>query len=156
MNPYAVKSLTCRLPYVSHSLYYTDPVGNVSTSHAFRHEDHVSFEIEPRFPIMGGWKTTWNQGYSLPAHTQVKKNLEDPSEFVFTINSAHSYEDIVADKFEMKIILPEGASEIKINLPYEMDLKERTSWHYLDMRSGRPELVLTRSNVHEEFHNQEI
>ena len=60
MTHYSIQWLQCSLPVEAHSLYYVDPVGNVSTSNAFRHDDHVSFRVQPRFPVMGGWKTTWN------------------------------------------------------------------------------------------------
>jgi len=74
MTHHSIQWLQCSLPVEAHSLYYVDPVGNVSTSHAYRHEDHVSFRVEPRFPVMGGWKTTWNQGYSLPAKSAIRVN----------------------------------------------------------------------------------
>ena len=35
-------------------------------SNAERKADHVAFNIEPRFPIFGQWKTDWNQGYQMP------------------------------------------------------------------------------------------
>ena len=57
---YAISEVTCNLPLNAHHLYYVDPVGNVTTSHARREDDKVLFEFKPRFPIMGGWKATWN------------------------------------------------------------------------------------------------
>jgi Ribophorin I len=38
-------------------------------------------QIEPRFPIFGGWKTVWHQGYSLPisSYVSVVANPKAPS-----------------------------------------------------------------------------
>jgi len=49
----AINSLGTILPQYIHGLYYYDYIGNISSSHAERKEDHVFFNIEPRFPIFG-------------------------------------------------------------------------------------------------------
>jgi oligosaccharyltransferase complex subunit alpha (ribophorin I) len=63
---YAVKSLQTSLPRYIRGLYYWDFIGNISSSNAFRDENEVRFRIEPRFPVMGQWKTDWSQGYNIP------------------------------------------------------------------------------------------
>ncbi len=55
----ALKALNSDLPYQIRGLYFYDYIGNVSSSNAFRHSDKVRFEIQPRFPIFGGWKIDW-------------------------------------------------------------------------------------------------
>ena len=52
--------MSSKLPQYITGLYYYDYIGNISTSNAQRLEDHVAFDIEPRFPIFGQWKTDWN------------------------------------------------------------------------------------------------
>lgn len=49
--------MKAELPYHAWGVYYTDDIGNVSTSHAHRdHKDKdVKLEIIPRFSIFGGW-----------------------------------------------------------------------------------------------------
>jgi oligosaccharyltransferase complex subunit alpha (ribophorin I) len=51
-------------------MYYTDDIGNISTSNAFRDVENnvVSLEIRPRFAIFGGWKTNWVIGYNFPTY----------------------------------------------------------------------------------------
>ena len=56
----AINSINMILPQYIHGLYYYDYIGNISTSSADRKEDAVHFQIEPRFPIFGQWKTDWN------------------------------------------------------------------------------------------------
>jgi hypothetical protein len=40
---HAIKSLETQLPRYIRGLYYYDYIGNISTSEAFRGEEHVSF-----------------------------------------------------------------------------------------------------------------
>ena len=40
---YAISSIECNLPVNAHNLYYTDPVGNVTTSNARKDSDKVLF-----------------------------------------------------------------------------------------------------------------
>jgi len=76
---------------------------------------------------------------------------------VFTTNLAYFYDDIVADHFQIKIVLPEGVQDVKVNNPVEMDDETFYNSHqYLDMKEGRTVLELSRRNVHPTFHNQEI
>ena len=57
---YAVKSLETKLPRYIRGLYYWDYIGNISSSNAFRGNDDVALKIDPRFPVMGQWKTDWS------------------------------------------------------------------------------------------------
>ncbi len=86
---YDIKNLQSILPKFAHSLYYVDAIGNISTSNAYRDSDEVNFSIQPRFPIMGGWKTTWNQGYSLPSKNYIKYRNDKPNQYVFDTQLSH-------------------------------------------------------------------
>lgn len=121
---YALTNLQSILPKNAHSLYYVDAIGNISTSFAYRDSNEVNFKIQPRFPIMGGWKTTWNQGYSLPSKHYIRYRNDDHNVYVFNTQLSHQFREIVAEEFTVKIILPEGADEISVNLPYDMDHSE--------------------------------
>ena len=118
---YALNNLQSILPKFAHSLYYVDAIGNISTSNAFRDTNEVNFKIQPRFPIMGGWKTSWNQGYSLPSKNYIKYRNDAHDTYVFTTQLSHQFREIVAEDFTVKIILPEGATDIAVNLPYTME-----------------------------------
>ena len=70
-------------------------------------EDANELEIRPRFPLFGGWKTKYYIGYNVPsyemlAHSGNRYKLEFP--FV-----DHSYDNLVVDEAEVKVILPEGS-----------------------------------------------
>ena len=63
----------------------------------------------------------------------------------------------MAEEFTVKIILPEGASDISVNLPYDMEHSEREVYKYLDMRpGGRKEITFSKRNVITDFHNKDV
>lgn len=72
------------MPYHAWGVWYQDEIGNISTSNAWRsvhiininsfiyfytliqrEEKVVKLNIEPRFGILGGWKSNWELGYNL-------------------------------------------------------------------------------------------
>jgi len=55
------------LPYHAWGVWYQDEIGNISTSNAWRSREEkvVKLNIEPRFGILGGWKSNWELGYNL-------------------------------------------------------------------------------------------
>ena len=105
---------------------------------------------------MGGWKTSWSQGYQFPADKYIEYNEKDSNQFVFTTQLSHQFEGITAEDFTLKIILPEGASNIHVNLPFEMETTTRNVYRYLDMRGGRTEIELRAKNIHRQYHNKDI
>ena len=105
---YSIHSLDWELPKDTFDLYYTDEIGNITTSNAYRDSNSVKLIIEPRFPILGGWKTYWKQGYSLPKGHYISQNETDQDRFIAKFYISHPYDDIVAENFILKIILPEG------------------------------------------------
>ncbi len=105
---------------------------------------------------MGGWKNTWNQGYSLPSRDYIQKNLDDTSQYVFTTPLAYHFEGVHADDFEIRIVLPEGATDIRVNVPIEMEHSTEKGYHFLDMRGGRTEVILTKQNLHPNIHTQDV
>lgn len=55
------------MPYHAWGVWYQDEIGNISTSNAWRSREEkvVKLNIEPRFGILGGWKSNWELGYNL-------------------------------------------------------------------------------------------
>lgn len=152
---YAINNLDCELPKDTKDLYYTDEIGNITTSHAYRHSKHVKFEISPRFPLMGGWKTYWRQGYTLPNEHYISGS-ESSGQYRFEINLSHPYNDIAAEEFYLKIVLPEGATDVDLELPFQVDsIEKETVFQYLDLR-GRNSIIINKKNVIEKYHDQKV
>lgn len=142
----ALRSLEELLPLRANNLWFRDDIGNVSTSTAVREWDNVKLEIEPRFPLLGGWKTTFMVGYSLPLkfHVSVNKEVLHVANLTFGLG----YNDIIAKNFTYKVVLPEHSVITKVDLPIDSPYKisyDKT-YSFLDL-FGRTTVIITMNNV---------
>jgi oligosaccharyltransferase complex subunit alpha (ribophorin I) len=138
----ALRGLTATLPKDAWGLFYRDFVGNVSTSNARKQATNVNLEIRPRFYILGGWKDTFNLGYNVPTGSFIKQK---GNQFILNIAFGLPFKDIIAEETTVKIILPEGSSQITWNLPFNVDKSYYTkTYAFLDF-SGKPTLVLEKA-----------
>lgn len=149
----SVKSYKTVLPAGSKDVYYRDEIGNISTSHMLELLDSVELEIRPRYPLFGGWETHYVLGYNLPSFQYL---FHRGSDFALKMRFVdHVFDDMSVDKMTLKIVLPEGASDINVRVPYSYT-REDDSLHFtfLDF-TGRPVVTLTKSNLVED-HIQEF
>ncbi|RLM84856.1 hypothetical protein C2845_PM04G29580 [Panicum miliaceum] len=138
------KNLLARLPPRVHSVYYRDEIGNISTSHLRTDSLKSELEIEPRYPLFGGWHCTFTIGYGLP--------LQD---FLFESDDGRRYInltfgcpllDTVADDLTIKVVLPEGSKNPQPVVPFVTEKHLEISYSYLDV-VGRTTVVLKKKNV---------
>jgi hypothetical protein len=157
LHPLAFQSVTAILPKHAHALYYRDEIGNVSTSAIRFKRDKVEAIITPRFPLMGGWKTNFIFGYSLPTapylkHTSSGKlrlemlfacpideavvdelTVKVAPRYFLTVNQLCSSRlpvGVLDDPASLtsprgwnamvQVVLPEGASGIESDIPFEV------------------------------------
>ncbi len=114
------RSLVAQLPAQAHSIYYRDQIGNISTSdiRTSKSKD-LELEIQTRFPIFGGWQTQFYLGYSIPTELAL---FHEP-------NGVHSlrfdfftiFQDVWVEDMELKVILPEGCTDIDVSVPYPVE-----------------------------------
>ncbi|XP_042458989.1 dolichyl-diphosphooligosaccharide--protein glycosyltransferase subunit 1B-like [Zingiber officinale] len=138
------KTLLAMLPPRVHSVYYRDDIGNISSSHLRINSQKSELEIEPRYPLFGGWKATFTIGYGLP--------LQD---FLFESSDGRRYLNFsfgcplietVVDDLTVKVILPEGSRNPTAAVPFPVNQHLETTYSYLDV-VGRTTLVLQKRNV---------
>ncbi|KAL8135825.1 hypothetical protein AgCh_010438 [Apium graveolens] len=139
----ALRSLVAKLPVRAHSIYYRDAIGNISTSNIYGDMSKTLLEIEPRYPMFGGWRTSFTIGYGLPLqdylfHSDGKRLLN------FTFGCP--MDDVVVEKLLVKIVLPEGSTDISASVPFPVQQSAETKFSHLDM-VGRPVVVLEKRNV---------
>ena len=142
----ALRALFTKLPLRANNLWYRDEIGNVSSSRAMRDWDDVKLDIEPRFPLLGGWKNNYMTGYSLPTKFHVRVGDDGYNRLNLTFGLG--YEDILAKNYTFKVILPEHSEVSKVNLPIDGNFKisyEKT-FSFLDI-FGRTTVVITMNNV---------
>lgn len=145
----AVRSLVAKLPPRAHSVYYRDEIGNISTSNLWSDSKMTELEIEPRYPMFGGWRTAFTIGYGLP--------LQD---FLFQAEGRRYLDfsfgcpmnEVVIDTLIVKVVLPEGSTDISVSVPFPVKQWQETKFSHLDV-IGRPVIVLEKTNAVPE-HNQ--
>jgi len=149
------RQITAFLPASATNIYYRDQIGNVSTSNVREGDDGITFEVSPRFPMFGGWKTDFYIGYNLPASEFLFVD-SDTGNYFLNISFGTPFPQLVVDDFELRVILPEGSSDIKWTTPFDIDSESQDSRvTYLDT-FGRPVLNLKKKNLvrHHDQHFQ--
>lgn len=103
-----LKTLSLTLPASARDTYYRDEVGNVSTSNFRVENDRSVLEIKPRYPLFGGWNTTWYHGYNADLGAYVHKAKS--GKYVLNINFIENAQDMIVDKATVRVVLPEGST----------------------------------------------
>lgn len=141
----AVKSFKTKLPLRAQDVYYRDDIGNISTSNLAKKGGHMVAELRPRFPLFGGWKTHYTLGYYLPTQEFL---FNDGNQFVLRIPFiGHLFDNSVTESATVRVVLPEGASDVKLRLPFAATReKDEVRKTYLDT-FGRTVVVLRKDNL---------
>lgn len=148
-----LRSLRTQLQRKAHELYYRDVIGNVSTSVATRERDYVFFEIRPRFPVLGGWQTKWEQGYKLLNKFYIKYATQDPDLYIFNNSFGYAFKNIRADNYTVKLMLPPTAHDINVRVVDKLGLftvqsrGENGKWSFI-LRYKREENYSNREREH--------
>lgn len=141
----SIKNFKTKLPRSAFDVYYRDEIGNISTSNMKKTSSNVVVDLRPRFPLFGGWKTHYIIGYSVPAADYL---FNDGNQLILRIPfTSHIYDNMVIEDATVKVVLPEGASDVKLRLPFSITReKDQIMKSYLDTL-GRTVIVLKKSNL---------
>lgn len=159
----ALKELKVPLKAGSVDPYFTDDIGNVSTSRYRPSEVRdASLELKPRYPLFGGWKYSFRIGWNNALGSSLRK-LKTGNTYVLAVpflEGPKMPEGIQYERVEIRVILPEGSKLIKwetsggTNLPL---LTESQDVHKTFMDTlGRTTLSLTTLNVVDELRDIEL
>ncbi|KIX93445.1 uncharacterized protein Z520_10864 [Fonsecaea multimorphosa CBS 102226] len=138
--------------------YFTDDIGNVSTSR-FRPNNvrEASLELKPRYPLFGGWKYSFRIGWNNALSSVLRKLKTQSDTYILSVpllEGPKMPEGIQYEQFVFRVILPEGAKNVKWQthggtgvppLHAEYDLHKT----FMDTL-GRTELKLTAYNIVDE------
>ena len=149
----SVKSWKTKLPLNARDIYYRDEIGNISTSNLKATSQQLVADLRPRFPLFGGWKTHYVLGYYVSTQDIL---FNEGNDFVLRIPFIdHIFDNFVVEEAVVKVILPEGASNINYRSAYSVDrLKDQKHYTYLDT-IGRTVLVFHKTNLVEQ-HIQDL
>lgn len=165
MNPpvAALRQLRFPLQAGSADAYFVDDIGNVSTS-LFRPSS--SLDIAPRYPLFGGWRYKFRVGWNndLARFLRRSSSASSSDNYVLKIpfiQPPRLSEGIHYENINMRVILPEGATDIQYQLvgpkglPYHVESSIGTYKTYLDT-IGRSVLTLKTENVVDEARHTEL
>ena len=102
----------------------------------------------PRFGLLGGWKSNWQIGYNFntKGHLFNERNHYE----LRNIKLEYAMEKILAEQFKVKVVLPEGAQNVKISIGghtfTEDSLEVTKSEGYLDF-NGRPTYIINYQGI---------
>ncbi|KAF3939351.1 hypothetical protein ABW19_dt0205844 [Dactylella cylindrospora] len=151
----AIKSLLFPLQPGSKDAYYTDEVGNVSTSKFRSDSREAILDIKPRYPVFGGWNYSFVVGWNndLPAYLRRGKG----DEYILKVPLLQGpQQSTTYGKVEVRVILPEGATNVKYQSPIAIH-QEESFLHKTFMDTvGRTTLKLTIDNVVDDLKNKDI
>ena len=69
----ANQAVMAKLPGDATGVYFRDDYGNISSSRLYSRNGKVEVILVPRFPLLGGWKTSFVLGYDLPMESHVER-----------------------------------------------------------------------------------
>lgn len=160
----ALKMLNVPLKPGSVDPYFTDDIGNVSTSYYRANSIRpASLEIKPRYPLFGGWKYSFRIGWNNALSSALRKLQSSSDTFVLSVplvEGPKMSEGIQYEQLVFRVILPEGAKNVKweafggTGCP-ELTEELSTRKTFMDTL-GRTELKLTARNVVDEARDVEL
>ena len=117
----AIKELRVPLRIGSMNPYYTDDIGNISTSRFRSNAREALLELKPRYPLFGSWKFPFRIGWD----ADVKKFLCSVKGDGYVLKvpfleGPKMSEGVSYEKVVLRVILPEGARYISIPLTIEV------------------------------------
>ena len=150
----SIKNFKTLLPASSSDVYYRDDIGNISTSHMKVMDDAVELDLRPRFPLFGGWKTHYVIGYNVPSYEYL---FYSGSQHVLNMRLVdHIFDDMLVEETEVKVILPEGISDVELSTPYSMTRRDDDKhFTYLDT-TGRTVVTFYTNKMLTENHIQDF
>lgn len=160
MNPptSALKSLNLPLAPGSVDPYFTDDIGNVSTSRFRPGAREALLELKPRYPVFGGWKYSFRVGWNADLSQHLRK-LSTGDSYVLKVpflEGPRSPEGIQYARVKLRVILPEGAENVRYSTSVPL-IDSQTGLHKTFMDTvGRTTLTLSALNLVDEFRERDL
>ncbi|KZF22341.1 hypothetical protein L228DRAFT_230743 [Xylona heveae TC161] len=154
----ALKMLTVPLRAGSEDAYFTDDIGNVSTSRFRSNSRESLLELRPRYPMFGGWKYSFRIGWNGNLAKYVRK-LSAGDTYVLKVpflEGPKQNEGIEYERVEVKVILPEGAKNVKYETSIPVSSVEQSLHRTFMDTLGRTTLAFTALNVVDQARSEDL
>ncbi|KAL8836235.1 MAG: hypothetical protein Q9170_003012 [Blastenia crenularia] len=155
----ALRSLNVPLKVGSLNPYFTDDIGNVSTSRFRSNQKEANLELKPRYPVFGGWKYSFRIGWDANLRSFLRNMKTAEGGHVLKVpflEGPKMGEGISYGKVEVRVILPEGAKNVKFETEVPLvGVEELVHRTFMDT-VGRTTLKLTAMNVADEARDKPL
>ncbi|KAF4442205.1 oligosaccharyl transferase complex subunit OST4 [Fusarium acutatum] len=148
------------LPGGSVDAYYTDVIGNVTTSTWRTDNRDALLVLKPRYPLFGGWRYPFTIGWNSDASNFLRKTAT--GSFVLRIpfiEGPKQPEGVEYEHINVNVLLPEGAENVKFNTNIPESSIVSTSVDltrtYLDT-VGRTAVSIKARNLVDEFRDRQL
>jgi oligosaccharyltransferase complex subunit alpha (ribophorin I) len=147
-----VPSVFVPLPKDAFGATFVDEVGNVSTSRIVLEDGHPVLNLQPRYPLFGGWNYTWTHTFHLPLSNYLKvvAGGGEKSSLSYKLTNlplASLFQTVPVDRLQVTIVFPEGAESTAYVTPFEADsVTNEVIYTYLDT-TGRPATTIIKNKV---------
>jgi oligosaccharyltransferase complex subunit alpha (ribophorin I) len=167
----ALRQLTFSLPALSSEVYYTDEIGNVSTSR-YRPTPPTSptraahLELKPRYPLFGSWNFAFRIGWNNPLSNHVRALTSQSSTYILRaplLSPPSNAEGLSVGIYTADILLPEGAKILshQFSTPSgaaipDFSVTEGVTKTFMDTTLGRTRLSLEARNVVDDLRDVDV
>ncbi|KAI1118980.1 Ribophorin I [Nemania sp. NC0429] len=160
-NPqtFALKEMKFVLGAGSKDAYFTDVIGNVSTSRFRVSSREAVLELKPRYPVFGGWKYPFTVGWNADSNNYLKKSSGKFLLNIPLIEGPKQAEGVEYEHVDIRVILPEGAANVKF---YTTAPESSITQHSVDIirtyldTVGRTVLTIKARNLVDELRDREL
>ncbi|PNY20636.1 Dolichyl-diphosphooligosaccharide-protein glycosyltransferase subunit 1 [Tolypocladium capitatum] len=156
----ALKELRFPLQVGSIDPYFTDAIGNVSTSRFRSNKREALLELKPRYPIFGGWKYPFTIGWNTDSANLLRKTSSGG--YVLKVpfmEGPKQVEGVEYEQVNIRVLLPEGAYNVKFytGVPESAITESSVGAHktYLDT-IGRTAVTIKARNLVDEFRDRDL
>ncbi|EME42247.1 hypothetical protein DOTSEDRAFT_73166 [Dothistroma septosporum NZE10] len=155
----ALKELKFPLTVGSVDAYFTDDIGNVSTSRFRANARESNLEIKPRYPVFGGWNYSFRVGWNGDLQKFVRGVKNGRDKFVLKVpffEGPKQGEGLEYARIVTRVILPEGAKNVNFETAVPIVSSRIGTYRTFMDTVGRTTVELTAINVVDEFRDRDL
>jgi len=155
----ALKELRYPLTVGSQDAYFTDDIGNVSTSRFRSNLREALLELKPRYPLYGGWNYNFRVGWNANLGRFLRNVKGSADTYVLKVpffEGPKQAEGLEYERIITRVILPEGALNVKFETTVPIVSVETTAYRTFFDTIGRTALILTATNIVDEFRDRDL
>ncbi|KAF4594716.1 oligosaccharyltransferase alpha subunit [Ophiocordyceps camponoti-floridani] len=156
----ALKEMRFSLQAGSADAYFTDIIGNVSTSKFRTGKREALLELTPRYPVFGGWTYPFTIGWNINSGKLLRRTASGG--YVLKVpfmEGPRQSEGVEYERITVRVLLPEGSSDVKVftGIPESSitDLSVDVQKTYLDTM-GRTVVTIKARNLVDEFRDRDL